>query len=163
MSCVHCKGDMFPDEGIWLWKVELPSLSAIRSLSTGAVLGPQVEKGVNWYLHPEHVTILLVRLMPQLDRLARIIDNFATSVCTGFISFAYHIIPKQMTFFLTTFYINHRIWQVLMVIQDMLRVFIVRVALEKIECAVVLLRPIFMWLDDKVDKTSLSERDTFKV
>lgn len=124
-------GDLFPDEGIWLWKVELPSLSAIRSLSTGAVLGPQVEKGVNWYLHPEHVTILLVRLMPQLDRLARIIDNFATSV--------------------------------LMVIQDMLRVFIIRVALEKIECAVVLLRPIFMWLDDKVDKTSLSERDTFKV
>ncbi|KAF8722237.1 hypothetical protein HU200_022545 [Digitaria exilis] len=124
-------GDLFPDEGIWLWKVELPSLSAIRSLSTSTVLGPQVEKEVKWYMHPEHVAILLVRLMPQLDRLARIIDNFATSA--------------------------------LMVVQDMLRIFIVRVASEKIECAVVLLRPIFIWLDDKVDETSLSERDIFKV
>ncbi|EER93923.2 hypothetical protein BDA96_01G201900 [Sorghum bicolor] len=131
ISLLCLLGDLFPDEGIWLWKVELPSLSAIRSLSTGTVLGPQVEKDVNWYLHPEHVAILLVRLMPQLDRLARIIDNFATSA--------------------------------LMVIQDMLRVFIVRVASEKIECAVVLLRPIFIWLDDKVDKTSLSEREIFKV
>jgi hypothetical protein len=86
---VHCKGDLFPDEGIWLWKRELPSLSAIRSLSTSTVLGPQVEKEVNWYLQPEHVAILLVRLMPQLDRLARIIDNFATSVRTGFISLTY--------------------------------------------------------------------------
>ncbi|CAL4917596.1 unnamed protein product [Urochloa decumbens] len=124
-------GDLFPDEGVWLWKVELPSLTVIRSLSTSTVLGPQVEKEVNWYLHPEHVAILLVRLMPQLDRLARIIDNFATSA--------------------------------LMVIQDMLRIFIVRVASEKIECAVVLLRPIFIWLEDKVDEASLSEREIFKV
>ncbi|KAL6842285.1 hypothetical protein ACP4OV_027933 [Aristida adscensionis] len=124
-------GDLFPDEGIWLWKVELPSLSAIRSLSTGTVLGPQVEKEVNWYLHPEHVAILLVRLMPQLDRFARIIDNFATSA--------------------------------LMVVQDMLRIFLVRVASEKIVCAVVLLRPTFMWLNDKVDETSMSERELFKV
>lgn len=50
-----------------------------------------------------------------------------------------------------------------MVIQDMLRIFVVRVASEKIECAVVLLRPIFMWLDDKVNETSLPERDIFKV
>lgn len=85
--CLHWKGDLFPDEGIWLWKFEVPSLSAIRSLSTGTVLGPQVEKQVNWYLHPEHVGILLVRLMPQLDRLARVIDNFATSVRPGFILF----------------------------------------------------------------------------
>jgi len=90
IPCVPCKGDLFPDEGIWLWKVELPSLSAIRSLSTSTVLGPQVEKEVNWYLHPEHIDILLVRLTPQLDRFAHIIDNFATSVRTGFISFAYH-------------------------------------------------------------------------
>ncbi|XP_052149602.1 protein virilizer homolog isoform X4 [Oryza glaberrima] len=124
-------GDLFPDEGIWLWKVEVPSLTAIRSLSTGTVLGCQVEKHMNWYLHPEHVSILLVRLMPQLDRLACVIDNFATSA--------------------------------LMVIQDMLRIFIVRIASEKIECAVVLLRPIFIWLNNKVDETSLSEREIFKV
>ncbi|KAM0859855.1 hypothetical protein ACQ4PT_046916 [Festuca glaucescens] len=124
-------GDLFPDEGIWMWNVEVPSLSAIRSLSTGTVLGPQVEKQVNWHLRPEHVAILLVRLMPQLDRLARVIDNFATSA--------------------------------LMVIQDMLRIFVVRVASEKIECAVVLLRPIFIWLNDKVDGTSLSEGEVFKV
>lgn len=124
-------GDLFPDEGVWLWTVEVPSLSAIRLLSIGTVLGPQVEKQVNWYLHPEHVALLLVRLMPQLDRLSRVIDNFATSA--------------------------------LMVIQDMLRIFIVRVASEKIECAVVLLRPIFTWLNSKVDETSLSEREVFKV
>ncbi|XP_006651539.1 protein virilizer homolog isoform X2 [Oryza brachyantha] len=124
-------GDLFPDEGIWLWKVEVPSLSAIRSLSTGTVLGCQVEKHVNWYLHPEHVAILLVRLMPQLDRLACVIDNFATSA--------------------------------LMVIQDMLRIFIVRVASKKMECAVVLLRPIFIWLNNKVDETSLLEGEIFKV
>ncbi|KAK3150151.1 hypothetical protein QOZ80_3AG0229280 [Eleusine coracana subsp. coracana] len=124
-------GDLFPYEDIWLWQVNLPSLSAVRSLSTRTVLGPQVEKLVNWYLHPEHVAILLVRLMPQLDRLARIIDNFATSD--------------------------------LMVIQDMLRIFIIRIASEKIECAVVLLRPLFLWLKDKVDESTLSERDIFKV
>ncbi|KAL5218709.1 hypothetical protein ABZP36_019393 [Zizania latifolia] len=124
-------GDLFPNEGIWLWKVEVPSLSAIRSLSTGTVLGCQVEKHVNWYLHPEHVAVLLVRLMPQLDRLACVINNFATSA--------------------------------LMVIQDMLRIFVIRVASEKIECAVVLLRPIFIWLNNKVDETSLSEREIFKV
>uniref|UniRef100_J3LQ91 DUF1409 domain-containing protein n=1 Tax=Oryza brachyantha TaxID=4533 RepID=J3LQ91_ORYBR len=73
------KGNLFPDEGIWLWKVEVPSLSAIRSLSTDTVLGCQVKKHVNWYLHSEHVAKLLVRLMPQLDRPARAIDNFATS------------------------------------------------------------------------------------
>uniref|UniRef100_A0A453S927 Uncharacterized protein n=2 Tax=Aegilops tauschii subsp. strangulata TaxID=200361 RepID=A0A453S927_AEGTS len=124
-------GDLFPDEGIWMWNVEVPSLSAIRSLSTATILGPQVEKHVNWHLRPEHVSVLLVRLMPQLDRLARVIDNFATSA--------------------------------LMVIQDMLRIFIVRVASEKIECAVVLLRPIFIWLNDKVDEASLSEGEVFKV
>uniref|UniRef100_A0A0E0KFJ8 Virilizer N-terminal domain-containing protein n=1 Tax=Oryza punctata TaxID=4537 RepID=A0A0E0KFJ8_ORYPU len=124
-------GDLFPDEGIWLWKVEVPSLSAIRSLSTGTVLGCQVEQHMNWYFHPEHVAILLVRLMPQLDRLACVIDNFATSALT--------------------------------VIQDMLRIFIVRIASEKIECAIVLLRPIFIWLNNKVDGTSLSEREIFKV
>ena len=50
-----------------------------------------------------------------------------------------------------------------MVIQDMLRIFIVRVASENIECAVVLLRSIFIWLDDKVNETSLSEREILKV
>lgn len=92
------KGDLFPDEGIWLWKVEVPSLTAIRSLSTGMVLGCQVEKHMNWYLHPEHVSILLVRLMPQLDRLACVIDNFATSVCRGFqFLFCFSLSVKQLS------------------------------------------------------------------
>jgi hypothetical protein len=86
MLYLRLKGDLFTDEGIWIWNVEVPALSAIRSLSTGTVLGPQVEKQVNWHLRPEHVAILLVRLMPQLDRLARVIDNSATSVCTGFVN-----------------------------------------------------------------------------
>lgn len=124
-------GDLFPDEDIWLWKNEMPPLSALRTLSIGTLLGPQLEKDINWYLHPEHTSALLIRLTPQLDRVGQIVLHIAFSA--------------------------------LLVIQDMLRVFIIRIACQKEECAVVLLRPIFSWLDSHIDETSSSEMDTFKV
>ncbi|XP_074567247.1 protein virilizer homolog isoform X3 [Curcuma longa] len=124
-------GDLFPDEDIWLWKNEMPPLSALRTLSIGTLLGPQAEKDINWYLHPEHTSVLLMQLTPQLDRVGQIVLHFAFSA--------------------------------LLVIQDMLRVFIIRIACQKEECAVVLLRPIFSWLDSHIDETSSSEMDTFKV
>ncbi|XP_072967043.1 protein virilizer homolog isoform X2 [Typha angustifolia] len=130
-SLLSLLGDLFPDEGIWLWKNGIPPLSAIRTLSIGTVLGPQVESEINWYFKSEHLSVLLIRLTPQLDRIAQIVLHFATSA--------------------------------LVVIQDMLRVLIIRIACQKTECAVVLLRPIISWLDDHVDETSLSDMDSFKV
>lgn len=50
-----------------------------------------------------------------------------------------------------------------MVVQDMLRVFIIRVATQRAECAVVLLQPMISWIDNHVDETSPSEMDIFKV
>jgi len=97
-----------------------------------------------------------------IDLLVSLITLLLRYVLALFLLLIISLQSKWLLFFIT-FYINHRILQALMVIQDMLRVFIVRVASEKIECAVVLLRPIFIWLDDKVDKTSLSEREIFKV
>lgn len=79
------KGDLFPDEGIWSWKNEMPPLSALRTLSVGTLLGPQVEKDVNWYLKPEHLMVLLIQLTPQLDRIAQIALHFAFSVCFSFL------------------------------------------------------------------------------
>ncbi|WOL04309.1 hypothetical protein Cni_G13030 [Canna indica] len=124
-------GDLFPDEGIWLWKNEIPPLSALRTLSVGTLLGPQVEKEINWYLQPEHLTPLLVRLTPQLERIGQIALHFAFSA--------------------------------LLVVQDMLRVFIIRISCQRVECAVVVLRPIISWMDNHVDESSPSEMDTFKV
>ncbi|OAY73037.1 hypothetical protein ACMD2_02584 [Ananas comosus] len=122
-SLLSLLGYLFPDEGIWLWKNEMPPLSAVRALSIATVLGPQVERQINWYLLPEHSSLLLIRLTPQLDKIA----------------------------------------QGLVVIQDMLRVLIARIASQRAECAVVLLRPTISWLDNHVDESSLSDTDIFKV
>ncbi|XP_010906480.1 protein virilizer homolog isoform X2 [Elaeis guineensis] len=124
-------GDLFPEEGIWLWKYDIPPLTALRILSIGSILGPQAERDINWYLQPEHLAVLLIRLTPQLDRIAQVVLHFASTA--------------------------------LVVIQDMLRVFIIRVACQRTECAVVLLRPIFLWMDNHVDETSLSDMDIFKM
>lgn len=78
---MHQKGDLFPEEGIWLWKYEIPPLSALRILSIGSILGPQAERDINWYLQPEHLAVLLVRLTPQLDRIAQVVLHFASTVC----------------------------------------------------------------------------------
>ncbi|XP_038985471.1 protein virilizer homolog isoform X2 [Phoenix dactylifera] len=124
-------GDLFPEEGIWLWKYEIPPLSALGLLSIGSILGPQAERDIIWYLQPEHLEVLLVRLTPQLDRIAQVVLHFASTA--------------------------------LVVVQDMLRVLIIRVACQRTECAVVLLRPIFSWMDNHVNETSLSDMDIFKM
>ncbi|KAI3918020.1 hypothetical protein MKW92_011960 [Papaver armeniacum] len=125
-------GDLLPEEGIWLWRDGMPSLSALRTLSIGTILGRQKEKQVDWYLQPGHVATLLGRLTPLLDKIAQIILHFASTA--------------------------------LVVIQDMLRVFIVRIACQKDESAVFLLRPIILWIADHVsESTPLSDTDVFKV
>ncbi|OVA07160.1 Protein virilizer [Macleaya cordata] len=125
-------GDLFPEEGIWLWRDGMPSLSALRTLAIGTLLGPQKERQVDWYLQPGHVATLLGRLTPLLDKIAQIVLHFASTA--------------------------------LVVIQDMLRVFIIRIACQKADCAVVLLQPIISWIDDHVsESTPLSDTDVFKV
>ncbi|KAM6547755.1 hypothetical protein CsatB_019431 [Cannabis sativa] len=124
--------DLFPEGGFWLWRNGLPLLSALRKLSVGTLLGPRKEKQVNWYLQPVHLEKLLAQLMPQLDKIAHIIQHYAISE--------------------------------LVVIQDMLRVFIVRIGCLKVETCSVLLQPILSWISEHVsDVSSLSEMDSFKV
>lgn len=51
-----------------------------------------------------------------------------------------------------------------MVIQDMQRVFIVRIGCQKAETCSVLLQPILSWISERVsDSSSPSEMDGFKV
>ncbi|KAK9170294.1 hypothetical protein Syun_002434 [Stephania yunnanensis] len=51
----------------------------------------------------------------------------------------------------------------LVVIQDMLRVLVVRMALQKVDSAIELLRPIFSWIDEHVSETSnLSDIEVLK-
>lgn len=124
-------GDLFPEEGIFLWKKEMPPLTALRTLSIGTILGTQMESDINWYLQPEHLSLLLIRLTPHLERIAKIVLHFAFTS--------------------------------LVVVQDMLRIFIIRIASQKIECAVVLLRPIISWMDSLVIETSPSDSFIFKM
>ncbi|XP_059462211.1 protein virilizer homolog isoform X3 [Corylus avellana] len=124
--------DLFPEEGIWLWKNGMPLLSAFRTLAIGTLLGPQKERQVNWYLEPAHLEKLLSQLMPQLDKLAQIIQHYAISA--------------------------------LVVIQDMLRVLIIRIACQNAENACVLLRPILSWIRDCVSESSSpSDMEAYKV
>ncbi|KAJ4781842.1 embryo defective 2016 [Rhynchospora pubera] len=51
----------------------------------------------------------------------------------------------------------------LMVMQDMLRVFIVRLSCQRMEGATVLLDPILSWLNDMANQTTLSDMEAFKV
>ncbi|KAE8717059.1 putative ATP-dependent RNA helicase DHX36-like isoform X1 [Hibiscus syriacus] len=60
--------------------------------------------------------------------------------------------------------IQHYAISALVVIQDMLRVFIIRIAYQKAEQASKLLRPILSWIHDHTsDLSSLSDMDAFKV
>ncbi|KAK8690351.1 hypothetical protein V6N13_089044 [Hibiscus sabdariffa] len=60
--------------------------------------------------------------------------------------------------------IQHYAISALVVIQDMLRVFIIRIACQKAEQASKLLRPILSWIHDHTsDLSSLSDMDAFKV
>ncbi|XP_065856562.1 protein virilizer homolog [Euphorbia lathyris] len=124
--------DLFPEEGIWLWKNGMPLLSALRTLAVGTILGPLKEKQVNWYLESLHLEKLLSQLTPQLDKIAQIIQHYAISG--------------------------------LVVIRDMLRVFIVRIACQRVENASKLLRPILSSIHNHIlDLSSPSEIDAYKV
>lgn len=124
--------DLFPEEDIWLWRNGMPSLSALRTLAVGSLLGPQKEREVEWYLEPGCREKLLTQLRPHLDKIAQIIRHYAISA--------------------------------LIVIQDMLRVLIIRVASQKSENASLLLQPILAWIRDHVsDSSSPSDMDVYKV
>ncbi|KAK9290992.1 hypothetical protein L1049_009175 [Liquidambar formosana] len=123
--------DLFPEEGVWLWKNGMPLLSALRTLAVGTLLGPQKERQVGWYLHPGHLEMLLGQLTPQLEKIAQVILHYAISS--------------------------------LVVIQDMLRVFIIRIACQKADDASVLVQPIISWIHDRLSEFSLSDMDTYKL
>ncbi|KAL5992964.1 hypothetical protein ACLOJK_013884 [Asimina triloba] len=136
VSALACwPGDLFPEEGIWLWKNGMPLLTALRSLSIATSLGPERERDIDWYLQPAHLSVLLSRMTPLLEKIAEIVLHFA------------------FTFF-------HM--QALVVIQDMLRVFIIRISCQKVDSALVLLHPVISWIHDHVFKSSLSDKDIFK-
>lgn len=130
-SLLYLLNDFLPEEGVWLWRNGLPLLSPLRALSVGTLLGPRKESKVNWYLQPVHLEKLLGQLMPQLDKIAQIIQHYA--ICA------------------------------LSAIQDMLRVFIVRIGFQKPETFSVLLQPILSWVNERVSDSSSSELDVFKV
>lgn len=80
LSLLYGKNDLFPEEDIWLWRNGMPSLSALRTLAVGSLLGPQKEREVEWYLEPGCREKLLTQLRPHLDKIAQIIRHYAISV-----------------------------------------------------------------------------------
>ncbi|CAL1370671.1 unnamed protein product [Linum trigynum] len=124
--------DLFPEEGVWLWKNGMPLLSAVRTLAVGTLLGPHKERHINWYLEPSYREKLLNQLTPQLDKIALIIRHYAISR--------------------------------LVVIQDMLRVFIIHITCQKPINASVLIQPLLSSVRDHLsDCSSLSQKDVYKV
>lgn len=124
--------DLFPEEGVWLWKNGMPLLSAVRTLAVGTLLGPQKEREVNWYLHPGHPEVLLNQLTPQLDKISQVILHYAMTS--------------------------------LVVIQDMLRVFIIRIACQKADNASLLLQPIMSWIRMRLSESSCqTDVDAYKI
>ncbi|KAK4776143.1 hypothetical protein SAY87_024104 [Trapa incisa] len=131
-SMLCLMNDLFPEEGVQLWKNDMPLLSSLRSLAIGTIFGPQKEREVNWYLMPENHEKVLSQLTPQLGKIAEMIQHCVISD--------------------------------LIVIQDMLRVFIVRIACQNVENASILLRPIFSWISENVSNLSVpSEIDAYKI
>lgn len=54
--------------------------------------------------------------------------------------------------------------QALVVIQDLLRIFIIRMACIHAESAAILLRPIILWIDERLsDSSTLTDTDAYKV
>eukprot|EP01018_Ginkgo_biloba_P030944 Gb_24781 [translate_table: standard] len=124
-------GELFPEEGVWLWKNGTSSLNALRTLGIGTLLGVRSIEDIDWYLQPPHFEKLLSRLMPHLDKIAQIVLHFACAA--------------------------------LEVLQDMLRVLIIRMACQKPDHAAVLLRPLLAWIQNHIcDGVSISEMDAFK-
>lgn len=146
----------------------MPLLSGLRTLAIGTLLGPPKEKHVDWYLECGHLEKLLNQLTPQLDKIAQIIQHYAISVCPLSHMFCSQFLTPFFFFFLVFVVIDllDRIVfiQALVVVQDMLRVFIVRIACQKTEHACKLLHPILSGIRDCVsDTASLTDMDTYKV
>lgn len=78
------QNDIFPDEGLWLWKNSIPMLGPVRSFALGTILGPQKESQINWYLQTGYSEKMLGQLAPQLDKIGQIILHCAISVCDCF-------------------------------------------------------------------------------
>lgn len=73
------------------------------------------------------------------------------------------LVPFYLYIVHSVFIIIFFLRQTLVVIKDLLRVFIVRVACQRPECADVLLRPLISWIDQTINEATLSDADIFKV
>lgn len=66
----------------------MPLLSGLRKLAVGTLMGPQKEKQINWYLEPGPLEKLINHLTPNLDKIAKIIQHHAVSVCFSISTFS---------------------------------------------------------------------------
>ncbi|KAL8138354.1 hypothetical protein V2J09_004355, partial [Rumex salicifolius] len=124
--------DLFPEEGVWLWKDGMPLLTALRLVAVGSILGPYKERELNWYLEPVHTEQLTAQLAPNIQKIAQVLLRYAASA--------------------------------LSVMQDVLRVFIIRVACQRTKLGGMLVRPIISWiLDHMHEPLSPQDTDTYKV
>ncbi|KAK6147305.1 hypothetical protein DH2020_018217 [Rehmannia glutinosa] len=129
------ENDLFPDESIWLWKNGMPMLSPLRAMAVGTLLGPQKEKQINWYLRPGNPEKLVAQLSPQLVKLGEIILHCAVSVS----------VPISV------------------VIQDALRVLVIRIACLNLDYASLLVKPIISWISHRLSEPSmLTDVDAYK-
>ncbi|KAK3033337.1 hypothetical protein RJ639_034184 [Escallonia herrerae] len=144
-SLLFLLNDLMPEEGVWLWKNGMPMLTTLRKLAVGTILGPQKEREISWYLQTVHLDKLHGQLTPHLGKIAQIILHCAISTRS---------ISHEVIF---TF-------QTLVVIQDLLRVFIIRVACFNVDSASLLLKPMILWISGRLSEVSLlSDADTQKV
>ncbi|KAK6147294.1 hypothetical protein DH2020_018206 [Rehmannia glutinosa] len=135
LSFVFRENDLFPDESIWLWKNGMPMLSPLREMAVGTLLGPQKEKQINWYLRPGNPEKLVAQLSPQLVKLGEIILHCAVSVS----------VPISV------------------VIQDALRVLVIRIACLNLDYASLLVKPIISWISHRLSEPSmLTDVDAYK-
>ncbi|KAH9287987.1 hypothetical protein KI387_032104, partial [Taxus chinensis] len=124
-------GELFPEEGIWLWKNGTSSLNALKTLGVGTLLGIQSIEDIDWYLQPHQFEKLLSRLLPHVDKVAQIVLHFACAA--------------------------------LVVLQDMLRVLVIRLSCQKPDYGAVLLRSLLSWAQDHISNgVTISETDAFK-
>ncbi|KAK3028735.1 hypothetical protein RJ639_037758, partial [Escallonia herrerae] len=144
-SLLFLLNDLMPEEGVWLWTNGMPMLTALRKLAVGTILGPQKEREISWYLQTVHFNKLLGQLTPHLGKIAQIILHCAISTRS---------ISHELIF---TF-------QTLVVIQDLLRVFIIRIACLNVDSASLLVKPMIVWISGCLSEVSLlSDADTYKV
>ncbi|XP_027174907.1 protein virilizer homolog [Coffea eugenioides] len=124
--------DLFPEEGVWLWKNGIPMSSLLRAFAVGTLLGREKERQIDWYLQAGVSEKLLSQLTPQLDKVAQVILHCAIST--------------------------------LVVIQDMIRVFIIRIACHGTDNASVLLRPMISWISNQLSgPLAVADTDSYKV